>query len=343
MTVDVIKREIPAKISAEGGATVQIVGKTTVPLASSVHEAKEGMLVVGDELLVRGQFEGMLRSMAQGVARDGHSRQLGDYLTVYAQPYGPVDLERGWDPAVNGFMLKARLLNEMEIDITEWTFRDVTPGRVPFRLNSASTGERDHEVAVGEEVHLNGTELPPVGGAKVEWAVEGTDKGGTVAAEKLAGDCDRIDIAADALAELASAEYDGKKVVFTVRGNFSSTKISATLRYAAPPPAPKPTLTNAHSPGCDPMEVTMHEDVILDGTRLKGFERLVAHHEECAEPIELPTEGVTASDDGTQLSLPGSVWDAITAKVDPSVMPTRPITFEVITGEGSASISPTVP
>ena len=87
----------------------------------------------------------------------------------------------------------------------------------------------------------------------------------------------------------------------------------------------------------------MHEDVILDGTRLKDFERLVARHEECAEPIELPTEGVTANDDGTQLALPGSVWDAITAKVDPSVMPTRPITFEVITPEGTASISPTVP
>ena len=111
----------------------------------------------------------------------------------------------------------------------------------------------------------------------------------------------------------------------------------------AVPDVPKPTLTNAHSPGCDPMEVTMHEDVILDGTRLKDFERLVARHEEYAGEIELPTEGVTANDDGTQLSLPGSVWDAITAKVDPSVMPTRPITFEVITGEGSAAISPVVP
>ena len=43
----------------------------------------------------------------------------------------------------------------------------------------------------------------------------------------------------------------------------------------------------------------MHEDVILDGTRLGGFERLVAHHEECAEPIELPTEGASATEDGT--------------------------------------------
>ena len=338
-----IKRAIPAEISGKGGGYIQFVEKDTVPLDGVIVDAIDGSYCQGRPTLILAAIQGLLKSMARGVATDGHPRQVADYITVYLVVDGEIDLDRGFDPAVNSLKIRARLLNEMEIDITEWTFRDVTPGRVPFRLNSASTGERDHEVAVGEEVHLNGTELPPVGGAKVEWAVEGTDKGGTVAAEKLAGDCDRIAIAADALAELASAEYDGKKVVFTVRGNFSSAKISATLRFAAPPPAPKPTLTNAHSPGCDPMEVTMHEDVILDGTRLGGFERLVARHEEYAGEIELPAEGVTASDDGTQLALPGSVWDAITAKVDPSVMPTRPITFEVITGEGSASISPTVP
>lgn len=108
------------------------------------------------------------------------------------------------------------------------------------------------------------------------------------------------------------------------------------------PPPPVPTLTNAHSPGCDPMTVDLNEDVILDGTNLKGFERLVAHQEECPDPIELPTEGASVTEDGTQLSLPGSIWEAVAAKVDPSVMPTRPITFEVITPDGSASISPTV-
>ena len=104
-----------------------------------------------------------------------------------------------------------------------------------------------------------------------------------------------------------------------------------------------PTLTNARSPECDDMVVNMNEDVILTGTNLNGFERLVAHHEECADPIELPTEGVYAEADGTELDLPGSIWVAIKAKVDPGVMPTRPITFEVITPGGSASISPTVP
>ena len=107
--------------------------------------------------------------------------------------------------------------------------------------------------------------------------------------------------------------------------------------------APKPTLTNARSPECEDMVVDMNEDVILTGTNLSGFERLVAHHEECADPIELPTEGVYAEADGTELDLPGSIWVAIKAKVDPGVMPTCPITFEVITPGGTASISPTVP
>lgn len=105
---------------------------------------------------------------------------------------------------------------------------------------------------------------------------------------------------------------------------------------------PAPTLTHARSPGCDDMTIDMHEDVILNGTNLKGFERLVAHQEEYSGDIELPTSGVSVNEDGTELAMPGSVWDAITEKVDPSVMPTRPVTFEVITPGGSASISPTV-
>ena len=57
-----------------------------------------------------------------------------------------------------------------------------------------------------------------------------------ILADKVTSNISRIDIAEDALAELASEEYDGKTIVFTVRGNFSSAKISATLKYAAPEP-----------------------------------------------------------------------------------------------------------
>ena len=338
-----IKRAIPAEISDKGGAYVQFVEKDTVPLDGVIVDAIDGSYCQGRPTLILAAIQGLLKSMARGVATDGHPRQVADYITVYLVVDGEIDLDRGFDPAVNSLKIRARLLNEMEIDITGWALEDVTPGRRSFTLASAYTGATKGAWEIGEAGEINGDNVPntKTGEAiRVDWKVEGTDKSGTIPADKVTSNISRIDIAADALAELASAEYDGKTVVFTVRGNFSSAKISATLRFAAPP---KPTLTNAHSPGCAPMEVEMHEDVILDGTRLKGFERLVARHEEYAGEIELPTEGVSATDDGTQLALPGSVWNAITAKVDPSVMPTRPITFEVITGEGSAAISPVVP
>ena len=124
MIIDVIKREIPASFSEKGGCSYRIVNKITVPLESSIKEAKEMMSVVGDEIVVLAQFQGMLKSMAEGVQRDGIARQLGDYLTVYAQPYGEIDLDEGWDSSKAGFYLKARLLNEMEIDISSWTLRD---------------------------------------------------------------------------------------------------------------------------------------------------------------------------------------------------------------------------
>ena len=266
MTIDIIKKEIPEEISAEGGASLQIVNKVTIPLESSIKEAKEAMLVVGDELTVRAQFEGLIRSMALGVARDGHSRQLGDFLTVYAQPYGEIDLDKGWDESVNGFKLKARLLNEMEIDITDWTLRDVTPGRTPFRLYSASTGDQDKTVAVGSAVHLNGADLPAASAAVVEWAVASKAKSGTVLASKLAGDATRYDIAADALAELASAEYDGEEIVFIVRGNKAKASVKATLKYAAPVP---PTITKLYSDARTDGKVAVNpKKLVIEGAAL---------------------------------------------------------------------------
>ena len=41
---------------------------------------------------------------------------------------------------------------------------------------------------------------------------------------------------------IKGVESDGKTVVFTVRGNFSSAKISAKLKYVAPVPKATATL-----------------------------------------------------------------------------------------------------
>ena len=71
--------------------------------------------------------------------------------------------------------------------------------------------------------------------AVVEWAVASKAKSGTVLAAKLTGDATRYDIAADALAELNSAEYDGEEIVFTVRGNKAKASVKATLKYVEIP------------------------------------------------------------------------------------------------------------
>ena len=90
--------------------------------------------------------------------------------------------------------------------------------------------------------------------------------------EALRSDATLITIADDALAELASAEYDGKTIDFTVRGNFSSAKISATLKYVAPPgPQFIGDITSTDREGqsvpgkFDPMD---HPTVAMGGERL---------------------------------------------------------------------------
>ena len=162
--------------------------------------------------------------------------QLGDFITLYPVPTGEFDLDKGWQSGVNGVRIRARLMNELELDVSNWEFEDVTPGRQAFTLGSIECGE--HQLGVVDFVHpvwINGKPLPRTDEIRVDWAVEGTDRHGTVAADKVTSTASRATLAADALAELASEECDGKTIVFTVRGNFASAKISATLKFLPPP------------------------------------------------------------------------------------------------------------
>ena len=236
MTQKYIKTPIPEEISDKGGATIQFVERQTVPLETSVREAIDGLYVLGQEELVRANFFGLMRSASDGIRRDGHARQIGDYITIYPVVTGEIDLDYGWNPAVNGVRIIARLLNELELDITNWSFEDVTPGKQSFKLNTVSTLGVEGVAEVGKTVAINGSGLPKTDAIRVDWAVEGTDKSGTIPAAKVTSDDVRADIAEDALAELASEAYDGKTIVFTVRGNFSSAKISATLKVLPPEP-----------------------------------------------------------------------------------------------------------
>ena len=185
MNIKVIKRPIPEEICEDGGASVVIVGKETVDLETSIDEAKDVLIVVGDKLLVKGMFVGLFTSMVKGIERDGNARQLGDFITLYPVPTGEFDLDKGWQPGVNGVRIRARLMNELEIDVSNWEFEDVTPGRQAFTLGSIECGE--HQLGVVDFVHpvwINGKPLPRTDEIRVDWAVEGTDRHGTVAATR---------------------------------------------------------------------------------------------------------------------------------------------------------------
>ena len=75
--------------------------------------------------------------MRDGVEADGMARQIKGWVTVYPVFVGPIDLSKGFDPEKNGVRIRMRLLNEIDVDITDWEFRDVTPGRTPFTLDSS--------------------------------------------------------------------------------------------------------------------------------------------------------------------------------------------------------------
>ena len=313
MTKQYIKVPIPEAISEDGGASILFVNKQTVPLDGAITEALAGNYCTGQKTLIRNFFFGLMQSMADGVRRDGHARQIANFLTVYPVFKGEVDMDRGYDPAVNGVMIRARLLNEMDLDITDWSFEDVTAGKRSFRLDSVKAGPVIGEYLLGETGNLNGKDLPSTEAGetlRVHWAVEGTDKSGDIAAAKLSSDVSRIDIADDALDELKDTQYDGKTIVFTVRGNFSSAKISATLKCG---PA-APTLEAVYplsGDGDDEYKdvISNGEASVLHGANLDGASVRFTYRDmdEGEKSFDIPASELTFEDGLVEVS--GAFWD----------------------------------
>ena len=255
MNKQYVKQPVSAEISDKGGAVALFVNKETIPLQTSIREAIEGNYVIGHEALVKSLFVGLMRSVIDGILRDGNSRTIAGLITIYLVCKGEIDLDRGWDPEKNSLRVRARLLNELDLDITDWVFEDVTPGKRSFTLSTAKAGEVTGEWIVGESGEVNGNNLPntKVGEEiRIDWAVPGTDKAGILPADKVTSNATRIDIAADAFDALKSAAYDGKQLELTVRGNFSKAKKTVTLKVAPP------TIDDIASEG--------HEGEIVSGT-----------------------------------------------------------------------------
>ena len=188
-------------------------------------------------------------------------------------------------------------------------FEDVTPGKKAFKLNSVKAGAVLNVVEVGEKIAVNGENLPSTAAGeelRVHWEVEETDKSGDIPAAKMTSDVGRADIAADAIAELASEEYDGRKIVFTVRGNFSSAKIAALLKYVAPPEKRRVEVSGftAHAMG----ENTIVEFDLENAEDLAGYE---AQDEGATAPASFKADGEPIEGDAIETFGPGEKWHAV--------------------------------
>jgi len=262
MQCDYIRRDVNEAISEDGGAFIQLVNKNTVGLKSSIDEARTALFVVGANSMIEGYFIGIMRSVFEGIKEDGHPRTVGD-ITFYPVCGGTFDLEKGWDPKVNDVRIKARLLNGITLDVTDWTFRDVTPGRVAFAIDTVSDGTVTGQVSTQANAELNGRNFPAKELLDVSWTCGA--KSGTVAADKLTVNVARITIDKTAFASL-TAEDNGKDIVLTVRGCYNKATKTAVLKYVAPPQPP--AITGATGTGAGQKPKAVGDTLTIVGTNL---------------------------------------------------------------------------
>ena len=217
MIMKCIKVPFNEEITGKAGASVQFVEKTTIPLDTTVKDAIDSLHVMGQPQLVKNNFLGLMKSIAEGVQRDGKPRKIADFLRVYPVLTGPVDLDKGFDPNVNGLVLGVELLKEMKLDTSDWTFEDVTDGRKPIRIESVKGSELG-VVDGAHDMELNGRGMSAK--HRVELQLEGGEVQHVMGAH-VNGEISRMDIAKAALEALNKPENDGKALTITVRGNFA--------------------------------------------------------------------------------------------------------------------------
>jgi len=263
MKVDYIRRDIPEEISEEGGAFIQLVGKNTVGLQSSIKEAIAHLYCVGEPSLIEGYFKAIMRSVFEGIQADGHPRSVGD-VQFYPVCGGQFDLDKGWDPLVNDVRIKARLVNGVTLDVSDWTFRDVTVGRVAFTVSRVSDGTTDGVVTSNKDVEINGANFPAKSDLTVSWSC-GT-KGGDVAADKFTATVSRITIDKTAIASLTATE-NGMPFEVTVKGCYNKATKKAVYAHVTPP---APTVTKVKQDGQADNDIQLLESTQYDitGTNL---------------------------------------------------------------------------
>ena len=306
MTADYIKQEISEEICEDGGATARLVNNRVLPLGTAVDEAIRGNYVKGEKGLITGEVQGVIASMVANTAKDGNARQIDGLFTIYPQYVGLIDPEKGHDPAKNGVETRIRLLKELRIDTSKWTFNDVTPGRVPIRAYNASTGGTVGVVENGKPVKFVGYGLETA--TRVEWRIEGTDKAGTVPQDALVRSANVLTV--PALAALDQG-CDGKTILFEVYGAKNLSSVTAKAKFVPPPP---PTLT-AVWPSDEPgnigwMKPTPYPNSLI-GTHLEDASLVqFIYEDEEGQSVIKDAEVISCTEGEIKFTLPGDTPDS---------------------------------
>lgn len=256
-----IKVPFVEEVTGKPGAQVLFVEQSTSSLDTTVQAAVDGLYCLGNAQLVKNTFLGLFRSMLAGVMRDGKPRKIADFIRAYPVFTGAVDLDKGFDPKENGVYLAVELLNEMKLDISSWSFEDVTEGRKAITIESVK-GIDFGVVDPTKSVEINGRGLS--GSHKVELQLEG---GEVIAVdpEYVSGDIARMDIAAAAFEQFADKENDGKALTITVRGNFAKQSKTVTLLMEGPAPFTLKKVTSTAT-GRENEAKLFIDDLIIDGS-----------------------------------------------------------------------------
>ena len=203
--------------SLGGNVVAHVDNPKTLSNNETIDEAISLGYVKGDRTQIGYNAKGVLKAMIKGISKDGNGRKIDEMFSV--QPYTQGRLDDVTDDITKEkvtVVARARALKELKLDDSDWTVTvEGTTGNL--RISSITTGESSGVITVGEAIAINGFGLALSEGDSVKWSVTGTDKSGTVASEHLSGDMTRLNIAAAALAELASAEYNGKTIVWTLK------------------------------------------------------------------------------------------------------------------------------
>ena len=281
-----IKVPFVEEVTGKPGAMVRFVEQSTSSLDTTVQAAVDGLYCLGNAQLVKNTFLGLFRSMVAGVMRDGKPRKIADFIRAYPVFTGAVDLDKGFDPKENGVYLAVELLNEMKLDISSWSFEDVTEGRKAITIESVK-GSEIGVVDPTQNIEINGRGLS--GSHKVELQLEGGEVI-AVAPEYVSGDIARMDIAAAALAPFADPANDGKALTITVRGNFAKATKTVTLSITGPAPL-SITKVKSTATGQDGEWKLFKDTTIITGTcfdeNVTAFVRMIKTD---GEPVDLPLE-----------------------------------------------------